>query len=31
MPFASLRNAIPRKTNKERAQPAARKKHVSCC
>jgi hypothetical protein len=29
MPFASLRNAIPRKTNKERSQPADRKKHVS--
>ncbi|TFJ85429.1 hypothetical protein NSK_003302 [Nannochloropsis salina CCMP1776] len=26
MPYASLRNAIPRKTNKERSQPAARKK-----
>ncbi len=28
MPYASLRNAIPRKTNKERSQPAARKKYV---
>ncbi|KAM3569134.1 hypothetical protein VYU27_008765, partial [Nannochloropsis oceanica] len=27
MPYASLRNAIPRKTNKERSQPAARKKY----